>query len=268
MKTVNHFSDRLKSKTVKNSIINNIARDFNLTPIFAEAYFKQIVTYFTEHVQLELTSGQLHYLAIDDREPAGKPVDLCRKKSVKLTLHNPDEDLKAYKELGLSGLRHHRLLRITKEAIEQGALLSYEDIAFILTTSIITIKRDIAYLRRNGKTIPSRGWRHDMGRGTTHKTQILDLYLAGYQFSEIEKRTHHSEGAVKRYIQDFSKIILLHLNDFSVDQIRISTSFSNRLIGEYIKLYNNYKLENNSRLNAIFNFSKKKLQPNGDKEYD
>jgi hypothetical protein len=265
MKTVNHFSDRLKSKTVKNSIINNIARDFNLTPIFAEAYFKQIVTYFTEHVQLELTSGQLHYLAIDDREPAGKPVDLCRKKSVKLTLHNPDEDLKAYKELGLSGLRHHRLLRITKEAIEQGALLSYEDIAFILTTSIITIKRDIAYLRRNGKTIPSRGWRHDMGRGTTHKTQILNLYLAGYQFSEIEKRTHHSEGAVKRYIQDFSKIILLHLKDFSVDQIRISTSFSNRLIGEYIKLYNKYKLENNSRLNAIFNLSKKKLQPKGGK---
>ena len=119
--------------------------------------------------------------------------------------------LKLTKKRGLAGLRHHRLIRITKEAIEQGALLSYEDIAFILTTSIITIKRDIAYLRRNGKTIPSRGWRHDMGRGTTHKTQILDLYLSGYQFSEIEKRTHHSEGAVKRYIQDFSKIILLHL---------------------------------------------------------
>lgn len=264
MKTVNNFSDRLKSKTVKNSIINNIARDFNLTPIFAEAYFKQIISYFTEHVQLELSSGQVHYLAIDDREPAGKPIDLCRKKSVRLTLHNPDDDLKAYKESGLSGLRQHRLLRITKEAIEQGALLSYEDIAFILTTSIITIKRDIAYLRRNGKTIPSRGWRHDMGRGTTHKTQILDLYLSGYQFIEIEKRTHHSEAAVKRYIQDFSKIILLHIKEFSVDQIRISTSFSNRLIGEYIKLYKKYKLEDNSRLNAIFNLSKKKPQPNGD----
>ena len=55
MKTVNSFADRLKSKTVKNSIVNNIARDFNLTPIFAEAYFNQIITYFTEHVQLELT---------------------------------------------------------------------------------------------------------------------------------------------------------------------------------------------------------------------
>jgi len=262
--TVENISNRLKSKTIKNSIINNIARDFNLTPIFAEAYFNQIVTYFTEHVQLDLESSQLQYLAIDDNEPAGKPVDLCKKKSVKLTIHNSEEDLDIYKEKGLTGLRQHRLVRITKEAIEQGALLSYEDIAFLLTTSIITIKRDMAYLRRNGKVIPTRGWRHDMGRGSTHKTQILDLYLAGYQFSEIEKRTHHSETAVKRYIQDFSKIILLHLKEFTVDQIRISTSFSNRLISEYLKLYQKYKVENNSRLDAIFNFSKKKPQQKGD----
>ncbi len=254
----NNVEQRLKSKSVKNAIINNIARDFNLTPIFAEAYFNQIVTYFTEHVQLELSSGQVHYLAVDDREPAGKPVQLCRKKSVRLTLHNPDEDLKAYKDGGLSHLRQIRLLRITKEAIEQGSLLSYEDIAFLLTTSVITIKRDMACLRRGGKTIPSRGWRHDMGRGTTHKSQILELYLSGYQFSEIERRTHHSEHAVQRYIQDFSKIILLYLKDFSVDQIRISTGFSNRLIAEYINLYKKYNKENNSRLNAIFNLSLKK----------
>lgn len=255
---VNNVAQRLKSKSVKNAIVNNIARDFNLTPIFAEAYFKQMLTYFTEHVQLELTSGQVHYLAVDDREPAGKPVQLCRKKSVRLTLHYPDEDLTAYKEGGLSHLRQLRLLRITKEAIEQGALLSYEDIAFLLTTSVVTIKRDMAFLRRSGKTIPSRGWRHDMGRGTTHKSQILDLYLSGYQFSEIEKRTHHSEHAVKRYIQDFSKIILLHLKDFSVDQIRISTAFSNRLIGEYINLYKKYNKEDSSRLKAIFNIASKK----------
>lgn len=62
----NTFVERLKSKSIKNSIINNIARDFNLTPILAEAYFNQIKGYFTEHVQLELTSGQVHYLAIDN----------------------------------------------------------------------------------------------------------------------------------------------------------------------------------------------------------
>jgi len=46
-------------------------------------------------------------LAIDDREPAGKPVELCRKVSVKLTLHDPDEDVEVYKESGLTGLRRH-----------------------------------------------------------------------------------------------------------------------------------------------------------------
>ena len=97
-----------------------------------------------------------------------------------------------------------------------------------------------------------------MGRGQTHKTQILDLYLSGYQFSEIEKRTHHSETAVKRYIQDFSKIVLLQQKKFSVDQIRIANGFSNRLIGEYLKLYTKARKEHTPRLKALFALSKKR----------
>lgn len=246
---------RLQSKSVKNSIINNIAKDFNLTPILAEAYFTQIKDYFLKHADVQLSSGQIHYLAISDNEPAGRPVALCKKVSVSLTLHNPEEDLPLYKKHGLRGLRQHRLLRITKEVIEQGALLSYEDIAFVLTTSVVTVKRDIAAMRRRGLVIPSRGWRHEMGRGQTHKTQILELYLSGYQFSDIEKRTHHSETAVKRYIQDFSKIILLDQKGFSTDQIRIATGFSNRLIGEYLKLYHRFSKE--PRLKAILASPKK-----------
>lgn len=251
------FSKRLQSKSVKNSIVNKIASDFNLTPILAEAYFNQVKDYFITHADINLSAGQVHYLAVDDREPAGKPVAMCRKISIALTLHNPDEDLDVYKHKGLAGLRRHRLLRLTKQAIEQGALLSYEDIAFLLTSSVVTIKRDMANLRRQGLSIPTRGWRHDMGRGTSHKSHILELYLQGYQFSDIEKRTHHSENAVKRYIQDFSKIVLLHLKKFSIDQIRISTGFSNRLIGEYILIYKKYLKLNNSKLKTIINISKK-----------
>ena len=251
------LAQRLKSKSVKNAIIGQISEAFNLTPLLAEAYFNQIKGYFLEHADISLESGQLHYLAIDDREPAGKPVDLCRKVSVRLTVHNPDEDIDTYQQAGLTGLRRAKLIRITKEAIEQGALLSYEDIAFILTCGIGTIKRDMANIRRQGLIIPTRGWRHDMGRGSTHKTQILELYFSGYQFSQIEKRTHHSETAVKRYIQDFSKIILLHLKEFSVDEIRISTGFSNRLIREYIQLFDRFKKEDNPKLLAIMKGTKK-----------
>lgn len=231
------LSDRLQSKTVRQSIITSIARDFNLTRILAEAYFNQISDYFLRHAELTLSTGQLQYLAVEENEPAGKPIALCRKVPVRLSLHNAEEDLAVYKKSGLRGLREHKITRVTNEAIDQGGVLSYEDIAFVLTCSVVTIKRDMSRLRRSGIILPSRGWRQQMGRGQSHKTQILDLYFRGYQFTDIEKKTHHSETAIKRYLQDFSRVALLHLKRFSVDQIRISTGFSHRLIGEYLALH-------------------------------
>jgi len=65
---------------------------------------------------------------------------------------------------------------------------------------------------------------------------------------------------VKRYIQDFSKIILLHLKDFSIDQIRIATGFSNRLIDEYILLYQTYLKQDSTRLSDLFGPVKKKAR--------
>ena len=58
----------------------------------------------------------------------------------------------------------------------------------------------------------------------------------GHQFSEIERNDPAFGDAIKRYIQDFARVVLLHQKGFSVDQIRISTGFSHRLIGEYLKL--------------------------------
>jgi hypothetical protein len=153
-------------------------------------------------------------------------------------------------------LRHHKITRITNEAIDQGGLLSYEDVAFILTTSVVTIKRDMSQMRRKGIILPSRGWRHEMGRGQTHKVQILSLYLSGYQFSDIERRTRHSESAIKRYIRDFARVVLLHTKGFSVDQIRISTGFSHRLIGEYLKLFKQHA--RSTQLRRILQSSKKR----------
>jgi Protein of unknown function (DUF1670) len=105
----------------------------------------------------------------------------------------------------------------------------------------VTIKRDTSRMRKHGVILPSRGWRQQMGRGQSHKTQILDMYFHGFQFSEIEQKTRHSESSVRRYLQDFARIVLLHTKKFTVDQIRISTGFSHRLIGEYVKLYQKYK---------------------------
>jgi hypothetical protein len=98
------LSSRLQSKTVRQSIITSIARDFNLTRILAEAYFKQISDYFLRHAELTLSTGQMQYLAVDENEPAGKPIVLCKKVPVRLTIHGAEEDLAVYEKSGLRAL--------------------------------------------------------------------------------------------------------------------------------------------------------------------
>ena len=51
-----NLSERLLAKSVKNTVVNNIAQDFNLTSILAEAYFNQIKNYFTNHADPNLSS--------------------------------------------------------------------------------------------------------------------------------------------------------------------------------------------------------------------
>ena len=151
------------------------------------------------------------------------------------------EDFEALATYGLAGLRRHRILRLTKEAYDQDALLSYEDLAILLTTSPATVKRDIRHLKQNGYFIMTRGAKHDMGPGLSHKTQILELHFKGYTFTEIEQKTNHSERAVWRYLKDFTQVATLHHQGFHKAQIRLISHFSDRLISEYLSLYEEYR---------------------------
>ena len=115
---------RLESKTAKAAIIQKIASDFNLMPLIAEAYYKQIVSYFEQHASIQLTSGQICYEAVAADELAGKHIALARKVSCRLTLNDTNSDFEILANYGLAGLRRHRILRLTKEAYDQSALLS------------------------------------------------------------------------------------------------------------------------------------------------
>jgi hypothetical protein len=242
---------RLRSKDARDAIIQKLAADFNLTQVIAEAYFKQFSLYFEEHANVSLSTGQIAYEAVAAHEPAGKHIRLTRKVTVRVKLIDFNSDLEALATYGLAGLRRHRLARITKEAYDQNALFSYEDLAMILTTSPSTIRRDVQHLRRQGKFILTRGTKHDMGPGLSHKTIILDLYFKGYTFSEIERQTNHSETSVKRYLMDFVQIATLYQQKFSNNQIRLIAKRSDRLVREYIQLYDTYHQQDNERLNEL-----------------
>ena len=99
---------RLESKSAKAAIVQKIATDFNLMPIIAEAYYKQISSYFEQHANVQLTSGQICYEVVAADEPAGKHIALTRKVSCRLTLNDVNSgvtikstSLAGYGKLGL-----------------------------------------------------------------------------------------------------------------------------------------------------------------------
>lgn len=241
--------ERLQVKTPAEAIIERVQHDFNLAPLVARTLFEQMRSYFESYYQLKNDSGQLTYLAISANSPAGRKLSECQRVAVKLSLHLPD-DLVALGR-GVAALRQVRLLRLTEEAYEQGGLLSHEDLACLLSSSLATIKRDVAELRGQGLTVPTRGQVKDIGKGVSHKAQIVQDYLAGYTFSEIEWRRRHSVAAISRYCQDFVRVARLQAKHLTLADIRRTTGLSERLIQEYLALYEHCEPDND-RLQLLF----------------
>lgn len=240
--------NRLAVKQPSEAIIERIQSDFNMAPLVARTLFEQVRTHFESYYQLKNDTCQLTYLAISTSSPAGRRLEECKRVPVKLTLHTVN-DLVALGE-GVSVMRQARILRMTEEAYEQGGLLSHEDLACLLCTSLATIKRDAQELRTQGYAVLTRGQVKDIGKGVSHKAQIVADYLAGYTFSEIEFRRRHTIGAIRRYCQDFVRIIRLTERDFSPGEIRRTTNLSERLIDEYLQLYEECEA-NNDRLQLL-----------------
>jgi hypothetical protein len=66
---------------------------------------------------------------------------------------------------GLGALRRRRIVRLTQEALRQGALLGYGDLAEILFTSVATLKRDVREIEGGGMYVPLRGRRASRNGG-------------------------------------------------------------------------------------------------------
>jgi hypothetical protein len=130
-----------------------------------------------------------------------------------------------------------RIQRITDEAIEQGGILSQEDVSRSLRCDIRTIQRDIKGIRERGIEVITRGVLHNIGRGQTHKVKIIGLYLEGKTFSEIKLITRHSIGAIKRYLESFSKVLAARKYGIRSPSV-ISTvcGLSENLVKQYTEL--------------------------------
>jgi Protein of unknown function (DUF1670) len=233
---------RLAAKDAESAIVARIGEDFNLTPVLARAHYEQMARYFAEYGDMALRPGELCYLAVASEEPAGKAIIACRKVVVALELAAP-EDQQTLRSRGLAEMRQGRLARLARQAQVQGGLLTVEDLAYLTCSSTATVKRDLAACRADGIAVATRGQIRDIGPGISHKAQVLQLYLWGLQFSEIEQRTHHSEGSIRRYLSDFGQIAALYAGGAPIPEIRAATGRSAGVIAEYIGIYERARRE-------------------------
>lgn len=153
-----------------------------------------------------------------------------------------------------SQMRNAQILRMTEEAYDQGGLLTQEDLGRILGVSSRTIRRDIEDLMKKKIKLFLRGLQRDIGKGISHKIWIVGLYLEWKTYSEIERITGHSSGAIKSYLKDFSRVLIAKTRGIkSAKEIAYYIGRSERLVLEYLELIkqSEKKKESRARMESI-----------------
>jgi Tfp pilus assembly protein PilO len=71
----------------------------------------------------------------------------------------------------------------------------------------------------------------------SHKVWIVGLYLQWKTYSEIERITGHSVGAIKIYLKDFSRVVMARERGIpSAQEIGFYIGRTERLVQEYLQL--------------------------------
>lgn len=240
-------------RSAQQRLFQTLETDYSFPRATCRSLVNLIWDFLNETFMDKLHEGQIIYHAASASEPPGKKVTETKTVPVHLTIHDRT-DLEVQSEEGIAGLRKHKVLRMSNEALEQGGLLTQEDLAVLLCSSRRTIRRDIKELKQRGIDVPTRGTLQDIGPGVTHKSKVVKLWLEGYEYTDIERKTGHSGTSVMRYLSGFSKAVRFHVRGYSVQEIRELTEMSERLVEEYLDLYETYKdlPESQMRFKQIF----------------
>ncbi len=137
-------------------------------------------------------------------------------------------------------VRRRRMARLVRQAYEQGATLSISQLAVITGFSFCTISKDLkAHEKATGEVPQTRGIVEDMGRATSHKSQIVARHLKGESTGENSHNTDHTPRSVERYIRRFEQVReLVSYLDKDPDPKAIARILgcSQQLVAEYLEL--------------------------------
>jgi len=224
------------------------------TPEFAFLHVLQEEFHFSPRVSRELLStaqemlvgstptsvvrpGQVRLVVASLKAPFGPSLAETDKVEVTLTVDGGAEDAEVKRQEGAEGLRRGRILRLLAEALEQGGVLTQEDLARVLGVDARTIRRDMRLLKAEGHLIQTRGWVKGVGRGQTHKVHIIELWLDREGYDKIARWVHHSPQAIQRYVSTFLRVVALHRQGMGEEEIAFLTQSSARLVKDYLGVY-------------------------------
>ncbi len=210
----------------------------SLTELVKEVYFPWLAQ--SQAIQ----AGQLILTVVSADEPGHKPLAQCKMVPVILTLYAGPEDYEyrlAHGPDGVAALRQRQIERMANEALDQGGLLTAEDLAFrVFNCGLRTISRDLKALAAQGVVVPLRSQQKDAGRALSHRVQAVELYLKRHTFTQIRERIRHSLPAIANYVVSFA-LVAAHTRDgHPRDEIAFLMQISPALVQQYQELYERY----------------------------
>lgn len=223
-------------------LIDILKQEHNMSLITARIYIRRL-TELAARLKGEGSGkeGETVFLAISCEE--GPRTQLSEGKVIAVCLeYFHSDDVKVgpcgHHKNRVSDLKFSRILRYATQARKQGALLSLADLAMLMGIGVDSIRR---LLRLNKQTVvPTRGLIKDIGRGVSHKGQIVELYLQLYTETEIMERTGHSYESIEAYIKEFARVVALASQGLNAVMIRRVTGRSMALVNCYLEIYRKY----------------------------
>lgn len=236
---------RMKGKNLKQILLNRFLNHYGYDKgaVTASAIVDDLLSLVEQYYRYSdnsfLKQGQMVWPAVpvDEYPKKGKSMAQTKLRPVVLDIIS-DSDIEDMKTP-----LHHRELRLkkverwTQQAFDQGALLSQLDLAVLLTTSSNTAGEYVReYHNLYNRPLPTRGNVQLIGRGQTHKKEIIALHLKGYLVPTICQKTNHSRESVERYIRDFESVKLLSTKFDDVVDISRIIRLTPSVVKQYLDL--------------------------------
>lgn len=229
-----------KTRSLEGTLNNFFKRELPkvLGPILRSKLIEELIKLLKALLPLQahVKPGQVVWNAVSINTRADW--DNVRLVPVTLTMIDENDIDQLASGVPMSQIAKQSIARITKEAYEQGALLSMRDIGLLTWRNGAAISQyRKQYEKEHDVTLPHPGSLQDMGSCVSHKSMIVRKVEVDKKDPLIVAReTNHSSWAVDRYLKDFNRVRLCHQDGKDAKFISLATGLNKLVVNEYLKI--------------------------------